>query len=152
MKHLSDFNKFNEKKKNKKPCWPGYTMVGMKEKDDQTVPNCFPNKKGKIKEPKKKNEAQEIPFDIDFFMSKIKSEFPSNKVEEILDQEIEQWVEKDSYSENNNGEAEEAVIHTMLLWYSKTFKVDMNGLEENPEVIDEIKKSYPILNAAFSKQ
>lgn len=31
------------------PCWSGYTMVGTKEKDGKTVPNCVPNKNKKIK-------------------------------------------------------------------------------------------------------
>jgi hypothetical protein len=31
------------------PCWSGYTMVGTKEKDGQTVPNCVPKKKSKTK-------------------------------------------------------------------------------------------------------
>jgi hypothetical protein len=34
----------NEEKKKKKgdPCWKGYEMVGMKEKDGREVPNCVP--------------------------------------------------------------------------------------------------------------
>ena len=27
---------------NKDPCWDGYEMVGMKEKDGKKVPNCVP--------------------------------------------------------------------------------------------------------------
>ena len=40
-------NKMLEKMDN--PCWSGYTMVGTKEKDGQTVPNCVPKKKSKTK-------------------------------------------------------------------------------------------------------
>ena len=36
-------------------CWKGYTQVGMKEKDGKEVPNCVPNKDGKIP-PQKKQE------------------------------------------------------------------------------------------------
>ena len=36
-------------------CWKGYTQVGMKEKDGKQVPNCVPNKDGKIP-PQKKQE------------------------------------------------------------------------------------------------
>ncbi len=25
------------------PCWEGYTMVGMKQKDGEMVPNCVPD-------------------------------------------------------------------------------------------------------------
>jgi hypothetical protein len=28
----------------KKPCWDGYEMIGMKEKDGREVPNCVPVK------------------------------------------------------------------------------------------------------------
>lgn len=30
------------KKKNKKPCWKGYEMIGMKKKGGKNVPNCVP--------------------------------------------------------------------------------------------------------------
>tara|TARA_S200000501_G_scaffold146256_1_gene138007 strand:+ start:318 stop:452 length:135 start_codon:yes stop_codon:yes gene_type:complete len=43
-----------KKKRKKGPCWKGYTMVGMKKKGGRKVPNCVPNKKGKIKSMKKK--------------------------------------------------------------------------------------------------
>jgi len=34
-------------KKNTKPCWKGYEMVGMKNKGKKKVPNCVPVKKKK---------------------------------------------------------------------------------------------------------
>ena len=34
-------------KKNTKPCWKGYEMVGMKNKGTKKVPNCVPAKKKK---------------------------------------------------------------------------------------------------------
>jgi hypothetical protein len=35
-------------KKNNKPCWKGYEMIGMKTKGTKKVPNCVPiNKKVK---------------------------------------------------------------------------------------------------------
>jgi len=37
-----------------KACWTVYEMVGMKKKGGRSVPNCVPNKKGKIKPMKKK--------------------------------------------------------------------------------------------------
>ncbi len=39
--------------KKKGPCWEGYEMVGMKKKGGRTVPNCVPNKGGKIAPPTK---------------------------------------------------------------------------------------------------
>jgi len=29
----------------KGPCWKGYEMIGMKDKDGRQVPNCVPKKK-----------------------------------------------------------------------------------------------------------
>lgn len=31
-----------KKRKKKDPCWTGYEMVGMKDKDGKLVPNCVP--------------------------------------------------------------------------------------------------------------
>jgi len=48
MKKILNFQSFNEKKKQKEPCWKGYKQIGMKEKDGKKVPNCAPDIK-KIK-------------------------------------------------------------------------------------------------------
>ena len=40
-------------KRKKNPCWKGYEAIGMKKKGGRTVPNCVPNKGGKIKPPTK---------------------------------------------------------------------------------------------------
>lgn len=32
---------------NREPCWKGYEMIGLKEKNGKTVPNCVPTKKKK---------------------------------------------------------------------------------------------------------
>ena len=39
------------KKKENKPCWKGYEMLGMKNKKGKKVPNCVPitaKRKGKL--------------------------------------------------------------------------------------------------------
>jgi hypothetical protein len=33
-----------KEKKKKTPCWKGYEMVGMKDKNGKKVPNCVPKK------------------------------------------------------------------------------------------------------------
>ena len=38
---LSESEELNEKEN---PCWDGYEMVGMKDKDGKSVPNCVPIK------------------------------------------------------------------------------------------------------------
>ena len=40
---IRDMGGLSEAKEN--PCWDGYEMVGMKEKDGKPVPNCVPTKK-----------------------------------------------------------------------------------------------------------
>ena len=44
-------HQFKSPAKKKGPCWEGYEMVGMKKKGGRTVPNCVPNKSGKISKP-----------------------------------------------------------------------------------------------------
>lgn len=38
---------------NREPCWKGYEMIGMKDKNGQQVPNCVP-----IAKPKKKKKGK----------------------------------------------------------------------------------------------
>lgn len=38
------------------PCWKGYTQVGSKNKGGKSVPNCVPDKGGKV--PKSKPQAK----------------------------------------------------------------------------------------------
>lgn len=54
--HIFNFDEFLKEKK-EKPCWDGYTMVGMKKKSGKEIPNCVPNKKKKVDEPSKQNES-----------------------------------------------------------------------------------------------
>ena len=35
-------------KKKSDPCWDGYTQVGMKMKGGRKVPNCVPDRSGRI--------------------------------------------------------------------------------------------------------
>lgn len=43
---------------NRDPCWKGYDMLGMKEKNGKQVPNCVPVKKTKKKS---KKDALQAP-------------------------------------------------------------------------------------------
>lgn len=99
-----------------------------------------------MKHLKRFNESIEQPLDVDVFITKIKEEFPQEKVNQMLQDEIVEWVDDEqSYQENGNGEAEESIVYQMLSWYAKKFEVELNDLEENPEVIEEIEKTYPNL-------
>lgn len=46
LKTLKDYLIYESKnlKEESNPCWDGYEMVGMKEKDGKEVPNCVPKK------------------------------------------------------------------------------------------------------------
>lgn len=37
-------NEVKELSEDENPCWDGYEMVGMKDKDGKEVPNCVPKK------------------------------------------------------------------------------------------------------------
>jgi hypothetical protein len=41
--HIDDMQEKSPMTK-KGPCWSGYEMIGMKEKDGRQVPNCVPKK------------------------------------------------------------------------------------------------------------
>lgn len=53
MNNIKLFEEFVKENKDENPCWDGYEMVGMKEKDGKEVPNCVPKKKKKSKKKKK---------------------------------------------------------------------------------------------------
>ena len=44
MEEISLAVELNLKEADDNPCWDGYEMVGMKEKDGKEVPNCVPIK------------------------------------------------------------------------------------------------------------
>ena len=42
--YSGDVNESEELNEKENPCWDGYEMVGMKDKDGKSVPNCVPIK------------------------------------------------------------------------------------------------------------
>jgi len=72
----------NKQMKGKDPCWKGYQMVGMKDKNGKKVPNCVPAEEKEVEEgyvsdaqrkavwaarndAKEKKEETDVPFDPD---------------------------------------------------------------------------------------
>lgn len=88
-------------------------------------------------------------LDSEPIITKIREEFPEDRVEKMLQDEILEWVDdEESYKENGNGEAEETVIYRIVGWYETTHNVKLD-IDQNQPLIDEIKKAYPILKDAF---
>ena len=47
QKEYEEEKQNESKKEDDDPCWDGYRMIGMKEKDGKKVPNCVPDSKDK---------------------------------------------------------------------------------------------------------
>jgi len=94
-------------------------------------------------------------FDLQFAMAKIKDHFDEDKVIEMFDEEILEWVdsdweddyesEYDWYVDHNNGEAQDSVITQVINWYKKEFNKTLN-IDEHSELFDAIKSEYDCLN------
>jgi hypothetical protein len=94
-------------------------------------------------------------FDLQFAMAKIGEHFDEDKVIEMFDLEILEWVdsdwqddyesEYDWYVDHNNGEAQDSVINQIINWYKKEFNKTLN-IDEHSELFDAIKSEYDCLN------
>lgn len=87
-------------------------------------------------------------FDVDFAITKIKEHFSFDKVQEMLEKEVLEWIpdeEGSYYSEHSNGEAEDAIITHIVDWYSSKYPSSFS--EENEEILREtIQSRYNFLN------
>jgi hypothetical protein len=105
---------------------------------------------GNMKYLKKFNEDKE-EFDINLAMSKIKGQYSQEKVDEMFDEELLEWVddsweedyesEYDWYVDHNNGEAQDVVIESIISWYKKEFSKEISK-DDYSELFDEIKSNY----------
>jgi hypothetical protein len=94
-------------------------------------------------------------FDLQFAMAKIKDYFDEDKVVQMFDEEVLEWVdsdwqddyesEYDWYVDHNNGEAQDSVINQIINWYKKEFNKTLN-IDEHSELFDAIKSEYDCLN------
>ena len=96
----------------------------------------------------KLNESLES-FDVDFAITKIKEQFPFEKVKEMLDKEILEWSPEDEdssyYSENSNDEAEDAIITNLIDWYLSKYPISFFSLDDEYDLSDAIQKEYNFL-------
>jgi head-tail adaptor len=94
-----------------------------------------------------------IDFDSDFAIAKIKHFYTEYDVKNMVDDEIENWVEEeqigdsyegkvDWYYDNASGEAEEVVIDQLIDWYEKEFKKELTE-DQRIKLSDRILKEYP---------
>lgn len=96
---------------------------------------------------KKYNESQDQQ-DPEFAITKIKEEYSQDKVQNMLDKEIKQWIpdeeDPDFYSTSGNGEAEDVIINQMIGWFDKKY---YSLSDENFEKVKELLiKEYEFLN------
>lgn len=94
-------------------------------------------------------------FDLQFAMAKIKDYFDEDKVVQMFDEEVLEWVdsdwqddyesEYDWYVDHNNGEAQDSVITQIINWYKKEFDKNLS-IDEHSELFDAIKSEYDCLN------
>jgi broad-specificity NMP kinase len=100
---------------------------------------------------KKFNENSESDFDLEFAMSKIKENYSEEKVAEMFDEELLEWVdpdweedyesEYDWYMDHNNGEAQDVVIESIINWYRGKFNKKLSS-NDYSELFDKIKSNY----------
>ena len=96
---------------------------------------------------KKYNESQDQQ-DPEFAIVKIKEEYSQDKVQNMLDKEIKQWIpdeeDPDFYSTSGNGEAEDVIINQMIGWFDKKY---YSLSDENFEKVKQLLlKEYEFLN------
>ena len=96
-------------------------------------------------------------FDLQFAMTKVKEEFLEDRVIEMFDNEVLEWVDEDWednydseydwYTDHNNGEAQDAVINVILKWYFKNYNDGKSlPMDEYCEFFDAIKEEFNCLN------
>ncbi len=83
-------------------CWKGYTQVGMKEKDGKEVPNCVPNKDGKIP-PQKKQEDKAHAIGMAKAKEIMKDEPPLEKKTIKKAHDIAKAIKKDESINSRTG-------------------------------------------------
>jgi hypothetical protein len=96
---------------------------------------------------KKYNESQDIQ-DPEFAIAKIKGRYPEDMVQDMLNDEINQWKpdeeDPEFYSRTGNGEAEDVIINQMIGWFDKKYYALS---DENFEKVKQlILKEYEFLN------
>ena len=96
---------------------------------------------------KKYNENQDQQ-DPEFAITKIKENFTQGAVQDMLNDEINQWKPDEEdieyYSRTGNGEAEDVIINHMIGWFEKKY---YSLSDENYENVKQlILKEYEFLN------
>jgi hypothetical protein len=96
---------------------------------------------------KKYNESQDQQ-DPEFAIAKIKGRYPEDMVQDMLNDEINQWKpdeeDPEFYSRTGNGEAEDVIINQMIGWFDKKYYALS---DENFEKVKQlILKEYEFLN------
>ena len=145
-KHMTDF------------AWASILKNTQKYKNmsDEEFEKVYNEYKSNITEDEEDDTFEEDDyFDLDFAIGKIKEEFDEDKVVQMFDEEVLEWVdsdweddyesEYDWYVDHNNGEAQDSVITQIINWYKKEFDKTLS-IDEHSELFDSIKSEYDCLN------
>lgn len=102
----------------------------------------------------KKYENLSQEFDLNFAIAKIEENFSEDKVCEMFDEEVLEWVDKDWeddyeseydwYVDHNNGEAQDTIIYGMTTWYESNYHKLIG--DQKSQLIALIKERYNCLN------
>jgi hypothetical protein len=98
-------------------------------------------------------------FDSDFAIAKIKHFYTAYDVKNMVDDEIENWVEDHQVGDEHegkvdwyydhgtesSGEAEEVIVDQLINWYEKEFDKELTE-EQREELSQKIIESYPGLD------
>ena len=96
-----------------------------------------------------------LEFDIDFAMAKIKHHFSDYDVKNMVDDEIENWVDdsnlgqeyenkREWYDKHGAGEAEEVVADEIVDWYEKEFSKELDD-KQRENLYNLVLKTYDTL-------
>lgn len=107
---------------------------------------------------KKFNEGLDLKdFNLESAMSDIRAEFSEERVCEMFDNEVLEWVdsnwadeadsEYDWYVDHNNGEAQDAIVTQIIDWYKSKSGINLNqDIDKYSELFDAIKEEYSALS------
>ena len=88
-------------------------------------------------------------FDVNFAIAKIKEHFIEDAVQDMLNDEINQWKpdeeDPEYYFKTGNGEAEDVIITHLIDWYSSKYPSSYSSDESEDTLREAIQKTYDFL-------
>jgi len=132
-------NKVFEKKimtKKEDPCWEGYHMVGMKDKDGHQVPNCVPNS------PKKESTMKITSKDI--LEALINKTISIQEAKFLVENYNDDYMSDDNFPKDDSDMAVEDIKRQVMdyLVYEEGWRVeDCDAVFEDADKIHNLRAS-----------